>query len=40
MVPSLNAEAEVEINPKQLRTFIVKRGSKKFQETDLLERVV
>jgi len=40
MVPSLNAEAEVEINPKQLRTLIVKRGSKKFQETDLLERVI
>jgi hypothetical protein len=37
---SLNAEAEVEIKSKQIKTFIVKRKSNKFQETDLLERVI
>lgn len=39
-IPSINAEGEVKINPKQIKTFIVKRGSKEFQETDLLERVI
>ena len=38
-IPSLNAKAEVEIKSKGLKTFIVKKGSVEFQETDLLERV-
>jgi hypothetical protein len=40
IIPSLDAEADVEIKSKQIKTFIVKRGSAKFQETDLLERVI
>jgi alpha-mannosidase len=39
MIPSIKAEAELEIKAKGLTTFIVKKGTKKFQETDLLERV-
>ena len=37
-IPSINANAKVEINPKAIKTFIVKKGAKKFLETDLLER--
>jgi hypothetical protein len=36
-VPSLNANAKIEINPKVIKTFIVKNGARKFLETDLLE---
>jgi alpha-mannosidase len=39
-IPVLKAEAEVEINSKQIKTFLVKKGSGKFRETDLLERVI
>jgi alpha-mannosidase len=39
-VPWMNAEAEVEIKSKAIKTFIVKKGSEKFSETDLLERDV
>jgi alpha-mannosidase len=38
MVPSIKAEAVLEIKAKGLTTFIVKKGAKIFQETDLLER--
>lgn len=37
-VPSMNAEAEVEIKSKGIKTFIVKKEAGKFPETDLLER--
>jgi hypothetical protein len=34
----MNAEAEVEIKSKAIKTFIVEKGARKFRETDLLER--
>jgi alpha-mannosidase len=39
-IPALKAEAEVEINSKQIKTFIVNYGERKFEETDLLERII
>jgi alpha-mannosidase len=38
MIPSIKAEAELVINAKGLTTFVVKKGTGKFRETDLLER--
>jgi alpha-mannosidase len=39
-IPGFMAEAEVEINSKQIRTFLVQKGSGNFQETDLLGRYI
>jgi alpha-mannosidase len=38
-VPLMSAEAEIEMSPRELKTFIISKGSSQFSESDLLERV-
>jgi hypothetical protein len=37
-VPSIIAEADLEIGPKKLKTWSINRITGEFKETDLLER--
>jgi alpha-mannosidase len=37
-IPVMDAKAEVEIKQRAIATFIIKKGSRQFAETDLLER--
>jgi alpha-mannosidase len=40
MIPSINAEAKLEIESKKLKSWLFNRITGEFQETDLLERVI